>query len=49
MQVIRQSAMNEKVDSADKLREFLLNHFMGEITPSKKALAYVKKEVKELF
>ena len=49
MQVIRQSAMNEKVDSADKLREFLLNHFMGEVTPSKKALAYVKKEVKELF
>jgi hypothetical protein len=49
MQVIRQSAMNEKVDSADKLREMLLNHFMGEITPSKKALAYVKKEVKELF
>jgi hypothetical protein len=49
MQVIRQSAMNEKVDTADKLREFLLNHFMGEITPSKKALAYVKKEVKELF
>ena len=49
IQVIRQSAMNEKIDSSDKLREFLLNHFMGEITPSKKALAYVKKEVKELF
>lgn len=49
IQVIRQSAMNEKVDNADKLREFLLNHFMEEITPSKKALAYVKKEVKELF
>ena len=49
MQVIRQSAMSDKVDSAVKLREFLLNHFMGEITPSKKALAYVKKEVKELF
>jgi hypothetical protein len=49
LQIIRQSAMSEKVDSADKLREFLLNHFMGEVTPSKKALAYVKKEVKELF
>jgi hypothetical protein len=49
IQVIRQSAMNEKIDTSDKLREFLLNHFMGEITPSKKALAYVKKEVKELF
>ena len=49
MQVIRQSAMNEKVDNADKLRESLLNHFMGEVTPSQKALAYVKKEVRELF
>jgi len=49
MQVIRQSAMNEKVDSSDKLRESLLNHFMGEVTPSKKALEYLKKEVSELF
>jgi len=49
MQIIRQSAMNEKNDSSDKLREYILNHFMGEITPSKKALEYVTKEVKELF
>lgn len=49
MQVIRQSAMSEKVDSSDKLRETLLNHFMGEVTPSHKALLFVKKEVSELF
>jgi len=49
MQIIRQSAMNEKNDSPDKLREYILNHFMGEITPSKKALEYVSREVKELF
>lgn len=49
LQVIRQSVMNEKNDSSDKLRHYILNHFMGEITPSKKALAYVNKEVKELF
>lgn len=49
MQVIRKSAMSEKVDNADKLRESLLNHFMGEITPSQRALAYVKNEVNELF
>ncbi len=49
MQIIRQSAMNEKNDSSDKLREYILNHFMGEITPSKKALEYVTREVKELF
>lgn len=49
MQVIRKSAMSEKVDNAAKLRESLLNHFMGEITPSQRALAYVKNEVNELF
>ncbi len=49
LQVIRQSSMNDKVDSSDKLRESLLNHFMDEITPSQKALAFVKKEVSELF
>ncbi len=49
MQVIRQASMNEKVDDSDKLRAFLLNHFMGEVTPSHKALMFVKKEVSELF
>lgn len=49
MQVVRQSGMNEKVDDPDKLRAFLLNHFMDEVTPSHKALMYVKKEVGELF
>jgi hypothetical protein len=49
IQVIRQASMNEKVDDSDKLRAFLLNHFMGEVTPSHKALLFVKKEVSELF
>jgi len=49
IQAIRHAAMNEKVDTADKLRETLLNHFMGETTPSQKALLYIKKEVAELF
>ena len=49
IQAIRQAAMNEKVDSADKLRETLLNHFMGESTPSQKALLYIKEEISELF
>jgi hypothetical protein len=47
MQVVRQTAM--KADTADKLREAILNHFMGEVSPSQKALMYVKKEVSELF
>ena len=49
LNIIRRTAMNDKVDSADKLRESLLNHFMGEVTPSQKALSYVKKEVSDMF
>ncbi len=49
IQAIRHAAMNEKVDTADKLRETLLNHFMGETTHSQKALLYIKKEIAELF
>ena len=49
IQVIRQASMNEKVTDSDKLRAFLLNHFMQEVTPSHKALMFVKKEVSELF
>ncbi|MAP54680.1 hypothetical protein [Altibacter sp.] len=47
--VIRQGAMHEKEHNADQMREWLLRNFMEEITPSQKALAYIKKEVSELF
>jgi len=48
--VIRQAAMHEeKEGNADKLREWLLRNFMEEITPSQKALVYVRKEVGEMF
>ena len=47
--VIRQAAMHEKSKTADQMREFILQNFMEEITPSQKALAYIKKEVGELF
>ena len=47
--VIRQGAMHEKEGNVDKMREWLLQNFMEEVTPSQKALAYVKKEVSELF
>lgn len=49
MQVIRQASMNDKVENSDKLREYLLTHFMEEVTPSHKAMMFVKKEVSELF
>ncbi|MAY22982.1 MAG: hypothetical protein CMC74_09395 [Flavobacteriaceae bacterium] len=47
--VIRQAAMHENGNTADNLREYLLRNFMEEVTPSQKALAYIKKEVAELF
>jgi hypothetical protein len=47
--VIRQGAMHEKGNTADHMREWLLRSFMEEVTPSQKALVYVKKEVSELY
>ena len=41
--------MHEKANGADGMREYLLRNFMEEVTPSQKALAYIKKEVSELF
>ncbi|EDM44024.1 hypothetical protein SCB49_10552 [unidentified eubacterium SCB49] len=49
IQAIRQAATNEKVDNADTLRETLLSHYMEEVTPSQRALTYIKKEIAELF
>ncbi len=49
IQIIRQTAMNEKVDTANKLRETIINHFMDDTSPSQKALLYVKKEVGEMW
>lgn len=47
--IIRQGVMHEKNGDVDKLRTWLLQNFMEEITPSQKAITYVKKEVSELF
>ncbi len=47
--IIRQGAMHEKDGTADTMREWLLRNFMEDVTPSQKALAYVRKEVSELF
>lgn len=49
IQVIRQAAMNEKVDHSDKLRETVIQHFMDETSPSQKAILFLKKEIRELF
>lgn len=47
--IIRQGAMHEKAGTADTMREWLLRNFMEDITPSQKALVFVRKEVSELF
>lgn len=47
--IIRQGVMHEKDGNVDRMREWLLQNFMEEVTPSQKALAYIKKEVSELF
>ncbi|UAB81031.1 hypothetical protein INR76_13120 [Marixanthomonas sp. SCSIO 43207] len=47
--IIRQVAMHEQKNTADAMREAVLRHFMEEITPSQKALTYIKKEVSELY
>jgi hypothetical protein len=41
--------MSDRVDSADKLREVLLNDLMEKQSPSNAALAYIKNEVGQLW
>lgn len=49
IQIIRKVAMNEKIDSADKLREGILNELLDKSSPTSAALSFVKKEVGELW
>ena len=48
IQAIRRAGMSES-DSADKLREDILNETMDKQSPSATALAFVKKEISELW
>ncbi|WP_299433099.1 hypothetical protein [uncultured Maribacter sp.] len=48
IQMIRKAALSE-TDSADKLREDVLTETMDKASPSGTALAYVKKEIGELW
>ncbi len=47
--MIRKAALNPETDSANKLREAVLNDLLDKQSPSNNALAYVKKEVGELW
>ncbi|MEA1785261.1 hypothetical protein U1E44_04090 [Arenibacter sp. GZD96] len=48
IQAIRKAGMSES-DTADKLREDILNETMDKQSPSATALSYVKKEISELW
>ncbi len=48
IQAIRRAALSES-DSSDKLREDILNETMDRQSPSATALAYVKREIGELW
>ena len=48
IQAIRRAGMSES-DSADKLREDVLNETMDKQSPSATALAFVKKEINDLW
>jgi CMP-N-acetylneuraminic acid synthetase len=48
IQSIRKAGMSES-DSADKLREDILNETMEKQSPSATALAFVKKEIGEIW
>ncbi len=48
IQIIRSAGMSQ-TDSADKLREDILTQSMEKQSPSSAALAYIKKEVSELW
>lgn len=49
VQLIRKTAMNEKVDSASKLREIILTNMMDKTPPSSAGLSFIKQEVSEIW
>lgn len=49
IQIIRKTAMSEKITSSHKLREAVLNDLMDNEAPSSLALSYLKNEVSEIL
>lgn len=49
IQMIRKTNMSDRVETADKLREVLLNDLMEKQSPSTVALSYIKNEVGQLW
>ena len=49
IQMIRRTNMSDRVDTANKLREVIMNDLMDKQSPSSVALSYIKNEVQYLF
>jgi hypothetical protein len=49
IQMIRKTNMSEKIDSADKLRETILNDSLDKVSTTGIALSFINTEVKELL
>jgi hypothetical protein len=49
IQMIRKTNMSDKIDSADKLRETILNDSLDRVSTTGIALSYINNEVKELL
>lgn len=47
--IIRQTNMSEKVDSANRLREAILSDMLDKQAPSAQALSFLKKEVSDIW
>ncbi len=49
VQLIRKVGMSDKIDSANKLREAILNEMLDKPAPSNAGLHYIKQEVGEIW
>lgn len=49
IQIIRKTAMSEKISTSHKLREAILNDLLDNEAPSTVALSYLKNEVSEIL
>ena len=49
IQMIRRTKMSDSIETANNLREVIMNDLMDKQSPSSVALSYIKKEVKYLF
>lgn len=49
IQIIRQIGMQDQDKTSDQFRENILKKYMDEVTPSSRALLYIKGEVAEMF